>query len=374
MPASGEPTVVIDDYRYVIELFSPQGAALGQASILVDWEPAREWAIFCALRRNGRNTLVASGSTLVRPRWDAELGAPVMSGFSIEVTEDEGDDFCIDFSNTYFKELAQSVSSQLIEQGKLKAGERFLYCVLAYSDQRPDDGPGKDRLVAAELPPPVVIREGELGTHLATAAPFKPIGEEEIPVFVPQNVLAEITALSQAAGANETGGVLIGHLFRDKVGGDLFLVVTAQIPAMHTRAEAARLTFTAETWTAVRAAIRLRGRGEIWLGWFHSHPVREWCKSCPEEKRESCTVFEDYFSPDDEALHRTVFPRAWSIALLVSELPQQSPSISMFGWRKALIGPRGFHVLGSADQQQTVENAPSRPTGEEDAATQNTPA
>ena len=343
---------MVDDYRYVIELFSPQGAALGRAPILVDWEPAREWAVFCALRRDGQSSPVSSGSTSLRPRWDAELGEPVMSGFSIEVANGEGDDFRIDFSNAYFKELAQSISSELVQQGKLKSGERFLYCVLAYPDKRSDDGPGKDRLVAAELPPPVVIREGDLGMHLCAAAPFRSGSEEDIPVFVPRHVLAEISALSQEAGANETGGVLIGHLFRDGVGGDLFLVVTAQIPAMHTHAEAARLTFTAETWTAARAAIHLRGKHEVMLGWFHSHPVREWCKSCPEEKRESCTVFEDYFSPEDEALHRTVFPRAWSVALLVSELPQRSPSISMFGWRKARVAPRGFHVQDSADRHE----------------------
>jgi len=37
----------MDDYRFLIELYSPRGETLGQAPIDVDFEPAREWAVFC---------------------------------------------------------------------------------------------------------------------------------------------------------------------------------------------------------------------------------------------------------------------------------------------------------------------------------------
>ena len=103
-------------------------------------------------------------------------------------------------------------------------------------------------------------------------------------------VLDEARELTLSVTGKETGGVLIGQLHRDPGLGVLFAEVTAQIPARHVEANATKLSFTAATWTEVQAALDLRTRGESMLGWWHSHPVREWCKDCPEEKRRQCSL------------------------------------------------------------------------------------
>jgi hypothetical protein len=94
----------------------------------------------------------------------------------------------------------------------------------------------------------------------------------------------------------------------------------------------------------VQAALELRTLGESMLGWWHSHPVREWCKNCPEEKRKQCSLARGFLSEDDRLLHRTVFPRAYSLALLVNDI-DGGPTFSLFGWSGGAIEARDFHRI-----------------------------
>jgi len=51
-----------------------------------------------------------------------------------------------------------------------------------------------------------------------------------------------------------------------------------------------------------------------------------------------------FFSSQDEALHRTVFPKAFSLALVVSEIAEDDRRIALFGWRRGRVEQRGFHI------------------------------
>ena len=99
------------------------------------------------------------------------------------------------------------------------------------------------------------------------------IDADDMPVFVPQHLLDQVAEQTLAERGRETGGILIGNLHRDATLPEIFAEVTAQIPAEHTRGDAVKLTFTPDTWVAVDNAIKLRGRSEIYLGYWHSHPV-----------------------------------------------------------------------------------------------------
>jgi hypothetical protein len=54
----------------------------------------------------------------------------------------------------------------------------------------------------------------------------------------------------------------------------------------------------------------------------------------------------DFFSDHDHHLHRSVFPAAYSIALVVNDA-SDGLSHSCFGWYEGVLVPRGFHVLDS---------------------------
>jgi hypothetical protein len=118
--------------------------------------------------------------------------------------------------------------------------------------------------------------------------------------FANVSVGASRTSISRCFADFE--GVLRMH--RDPALPEIFAEVSAQVPAEHTQGTVAKLTFTAETWSAAHAAIHLRNQQEVYLGYWHSHPVREWCKSreCSPEKQKTCHLAKDFFSEDDSAV------------------------------------------------------------------------
>jgi len=155
--------------------------------------------------------------------------------------------------------------------------------------------------------------------------------------------MEEASTRSRDAGGVETGGILVGRLHRSKGQPEVFLEVTAMLPAPHTASESQRLTFTHETWSAVQNALELRRSNEIQLGWFHYHP--RFCSKCPEEAQKRCAYARPFFSGEDVHMHRTVFPRAFHIALLLSDLGGPELDASLFGWSQGVVTNRGFHIL-----------------------------
>ena len=347
-------------YRFALDLRRDDGSRLAQVPAEVDWEPALAWARWLSIRRGRRPTL--AGASL-RPLWHDSLGEPYLRGFSIAPGDGDGDEAPHEFPIRYFGEQALRASLELVAQGKLEKSEPFKYLVLAFpAPDAPREAPSA-RFVVEEAEPALTLLDSRLASFLAAAeapgaAAGAPVTEgasgaarsspaADAPLFVPRSVLDEARALSREAGARETGGVLVGHLRHDAGVPESFVEVTALIAAQHTQAEVDRLTFTAESWAAARGVLALRGRDELMLGWFHSHPVRHWCRECPIEAQRQCRLAHDYFSEHDRALHRAVFPAAWSVALVVNVVGFGEETISMFGWREGRIEPREFHVIGA---------------------------
>ncbi|MDT4953908.1 MAG: hypothetical protein QOJ02_2046 [Acidobacteriota bacterium] len=346
-----------NDYRYALMLYREGKASLGQLAMAVDWEPAREWAEFRALRQGRAQGFETGSVSTVQPLWHSTLGEPYMKGFRVSVGSEEAqEEVATDFTISYFRQLAKQASALLIEKGNLKKGERFKYLVAAFPQQKTQGEP-KLKFTMEEVVPHLPLRDASLAETLRESIFQGHSDNDDMPLFVPQRVLEEAKALSKGAGAKETGGILIGHLGRDASLPEVFAEVTAQIPARHTEASLTSLTFTSETWTDVRAALDLRRKGELMLGWWHSHPVREWCKDCSTESRKVCKMACDFFSAHDHALHRTIFPRAYSVALVVNDLAGVAATFSMFGWRRGLLEARGFHITGALEQSQDERGA-----------------
>ena len=332
-------------YQYVIELFREDDSPLGQASVKVDWGPAEEWARFQAMRRGLLGSNETGRVASIEPLWLREAGEPHLEGFRVSIATGAGE-LATDFATSYFKGLATQASSHFIEKGRLQTGERFRFLATAFRQESEKPNGSRFQFTTEEVAPPIAIRDSSLAERMAVAVPHGAICAGDVPVFVPQRVLDEAATLSRQAAAKETGGVLIGHLHRDPSVPDMFVEVTAQIHARHTEADLTKLTFTSETWTEVQAAIDLRRNGEMMLGWWHSHPVREWCKDCAPERQQVCRMASDFFSAHDHALHRTVFPRAYSIALVANDVATGDVTFSAFGWREGLLESRGFHIRG----------------------------
>jgi hypothetical protein len=340
-----------DSYQYVLSLFRNDGHALGHFSLSADFDPAVECTLFRGVRRDELPpSMPDAPATSIEPVWNHKAGEPYTSGFRVRAAVD-GRQTVHEFGIAYFADLAHAASEKYVESGELKAGETFSYLISAYPRRPEQRTESVARFTVKSRIPPLVLKEGsEIQRFLRESVRCGPDGEadsEDSRVFIPQHVLDEASELTRAAGANETGGILIGHLHRGVETGDVFLEVTAQIPAHYVDAALTRLTFTAETWTAVQAAIDLRRSGEIMAGWWHSHSfLKESCKDCEKLKEKSCTTSAAFMSSADRALHRTVFPRAYSIALVMSDSPCSGLTWRLFGWRNGRIEARDFHILG----------------------------
>jgi hypothetical protein len=282
-----------------------------------------------------------------------------------------GDVVAAEIPFTVLRPLAEEVAAGLVAEGKLADGETFSYRLRAAARdegtaEADAGGPGSPRFRIEETEWDLPIDESPLEGFLEGASYRGEPDPEEFPVFLPDRILAEATALKARAGEAETGGVLLGRLHRDSRVPEVFVEVTDQVHAEAAQGNSTRLTFTAETWEAVREEIHRRGRGELQVGFWHTHPAREWCARCESEKRSRCAVARPFFSAEDRRMHAAAFPRAYSIALVVGDEADGDRGWkvyhALFGWSRGAIVPRGFHVASRPSPEASVDG----PRGEED--------
>ncbi len=335
------------DYRYVILFSDLQSRSLGQLPVEVDWEPAREWALLNAFRQSpDQVAMLPAGDVRMEPLWHSKAGQPHVAGVR-SLLQVDGRTLTDEFTLRLFQDAAEEAAETLVAGGRLQRGDRFLYEVCAYPLSRAATLPSPaSRFVAEEVVEPLPLKKSAIGPLLESAVMVGPSDPLDVPVFIAQSILDEIVEQTEEAGPVETGSFLIGEIHRDiERPHTIFLKINAQVPAMHTEAGSKRLKLTPESFSGMDAVIRLRDRGELSLGWAHSHPQRYWCLECPAERRETCPLQArgGWFSRDDRAVQRTAFPRAYSFALLASHA-ESGVEFAAFGWRRGLIERRGFHV------------------------------
>jgi len=326
-------------------MFAENGTELGTVAVKRDWEPLYEFTRLHFLRR-GELALDGDGGASVLPVWDGSVGEPYCRGYRMEIAQPGRRPVALEFPNRHFRDFARTVASAFVEERRLAEGERFTYLVVA--QQAPleprDDGGLQIKSIASRT----LIREGSLDGFLARATTHDAIDQGNLPVFVAAEVLEQARSQTRCQEGTETGGILIGSLWHDARSCEIFAEITAQIPAEHTAGTAVKLTFTPQTWAAADAALRLRGRGETYLGYWHSHPVRAWCKAknCTLESQRVCRLARDFFSADDEAVMRAAFPRAWCVGIVANDTAFADVTFSMFGNLEGTMQARGFYILG----------------------------
>lgn len=357
-------------YRYAMRVYRADGSCVGQVATTVDWEPAVESAWFDGVRRGALTTTDGTRSSIVRPLWQPENGEPYVRGFRVTIPSDERDGISEDFTIAFMKPIARRILSDLVDEGHLEKGETVRYQFVAFFDEAHAKAGPSSPFTTREVIPILPIKESRFrdlarggGNGADPVLKGATSGETaDMPIVVPQTILDETRDLARGARPNETGGILIGYLHRDSESSELFAEITGQILAVHTTGEVDRLSFTPETWAAARRALDLRNRQEIYLGWWHSHPVREWCRDCPSEKRAACSLSQGFLSADDRQLHRVAFPRAYTCALVVSDVDDDNVGHALFGWRRGVLERRGYYLSGHAE----VVHVPELATGPEE--------
>jgi hypothetical protein len=338
MPAS--------EFRFVFAVSCAEGGrSLGKYVAKVDLGPIAEWGRFAALRRWVDPALAAEAEIRIKPIWHGEDGEPHVQGMRVTARAQGVPAVTVDIPASYFRSSATRIGDALVSEGKLPSGELISCAVLAFPANSAKDKESRHSLEIEDVPVPITLSPGSIDEELDQSVAFGEVDSTLLPVFVPQGVIEEILALSEAAVGVEVGSVLIGKIHHDPRSQVLFVKVTAQVPAPHTLSESAKLSFTSETWAAVQAALDLRRSGEQMLGWFHNHPARYWCsKDCEPDTKLQCPFNTPFFSTADCDLHRVAFSNPFSIALLVTNT-FSGMKLSMYGWHRAIIRQRGFHII-----------------------------
>lgn len=346
-------------YRYEFTFLRESGDEIAAAPVEPDWRPVLESLHFEGARRGDFPALLVSGNSLrrwsVTPVWRADTGRPYVRGFRVVVRPNEGTSQSPDASMAaevpvlYLRSAAQRASAELVERGLLVAGEPFRYLVGAYPLAATNELVRAEGIEFAldEVIEPIAADDVPLSTFDNRATERE--RSLDFPLFLPQRVIAETIDLGREAGDVETGGFLIGYLHWDSRIPEIYVQITAQIPALHTEASATKVTFTPATWIAAEAALRSRGRGEQLLGWWHVHQDLCRLRGCAPEKRIDCTVSKPFFSEDDVLLHTTCFSRPYHVGLLVSDHSRDGWSATLYGWRNGMVVERGFQRSDPSD-------------------------
>jgi hypothetical protein len=327
-----------------VELARADGSVAACVPLEPDWEPASTWVRFEGMRRGLLPPVLSNAPGEVEPCFATGAGAPTVAALRIAVRDIRPQGGIVEeqIPISYLGRQVQGIVRRLVAAGRLGVGEVLRPRICAEpGDESPTsaDG-GAARLTLAEIPRALALIESPMADFLDDATPCGVgDGDPDVPLFVPRRVLEDAEALAVAAAEVETGGFLLGHLHRDPALPEIFVEVTAQVPAEHTRGDRTHLTFTPETWAAVDGVRHARGRHESVVAWWHSHPF--FCRRCPVEKRRTCTLEGTFFSAEDVALHH-LFAAAHQTALLFST-NESGVTRSFFGWRAGSVAARGYY-------------------------------
>jgi len=121
------------------------------------------------------------------------------------------------------------------------------------------------------------IEVGEPGASKAARVPLPQnyatigsIDNDDLKVYIRQDVYKHIEKWSKSDTAKELGSILIGDYSEEM--GKRHVVISDCIEAKHTDATASTLTFTHETWEDVHSRMNREFADKKIVGWQHTHP------------------------------------------------------------------------------------------------------
>ena len=89
-------------------------------------------------------------------------------------------------------------------------------------------------------------------------------------VVVQRSALEAIHEHGQSDTSVEVCGALVGTLCHDRV--STYLLISAHVAGDKATSKETQVTFTAETWNTIQAAMESKHVGKKVVGWYHTHP------------------------------------------------------------------------------------------------------
>ncbi len=345
--------MVPETYRFRLEVWKHPGRRLFAEVPLGPGDFARgvDDACFDGLRRGLLTAYDPAGSgARVEPRFiKPDDASPHAGGFDVVVPTPAGGEHRVAYDINYFQTRVVRLFTEALLDRRLTLKQGLLFQLTACPESQAPAPAQPSRFAVAAVSAPVPVLPGSR-TALGAAEAWDDPQPDDLPVLVHRRVIDE--ALDEARGQpdREVGGLLLGHLRRDTDTGEVFVEVTGHLPAQGTEATHTSVTFTPETWAHARRVVQLRGRGEIFVGWVHSHPFHLGADEVPDPVPPEAVSTILFFSPDDLAVMEQSFARPYMVGLLTAVEPRLEPALGhppvrLFGWRDGDIQARGFEVI-----------------------------
>jgi proteasome lid subunit RPN8/RPN11 len=118
-------------------------------------------------------------------------------------------------------------------------------------------------------------------------------------IFVTYQVVEDIKAHLSRDTTKETGGVLVGNVYKSPSTDSYYTEILGAIPALHTVGTISHFQFTKDCWTGILQKQNSDYSGMPILGWYHSHPG-----------------FGIFLSGTDLDTQRSYFNKPWQIAIV----------------------------------------------------------
>lgn len=131
----------------------------------------------------------------------------------------------------------------------------------------------------------------------------------------------------------ESGGILLGQVYKEEESDKFMVEIHNFIPAESTMASGTSLRFTFETWDHINKQRSNRFPDEMTVGWYHTHPFRF---------RDKDTETPIFLSQTDAFTHKTFFKEPWHVAMVLGYKGEKK---GFFQWHKEGIVPcGGFYI------------------------------
>lgn len=165
---------------------------------------------------------------------------------------------------------------------------------------------------------------------------FGEIENDDVKVYIKQDVYKALEKLSSSDTSKELGSILIGEYCNEL--GKTHVVISQYIEAKYTDASASTLTFTHETWEYVHAEHEKRYPDKKIIGWQHTHPN-----------------YGIFLSNYDLFIHENFFNLPFQIAYVIDPIQNLR---GFFQWKNGKIEKlKGYYIYDDIGKPIKIEQA-----------------
>lgn len=342
---------LLNRYHLALEIYNQKGRTLNESKLENLGNCYQDFK-FSAFQQGVIKDYAVDPEIIFEPIWIKEGKSPYCRGFRLNM-KNKRLRYKKSYTKNVFRYDAYRIMGTMIQNQKLDEGTELFYRLIAFSKNKDSSETMENRkdfeVTTIDNSIPIKILSLEQLEESGSVNVTKEDETDDFPVWIAEHVVEEMIEYVLQNKEKERAGFLIGHICRDPITHQIFLLCHAQVAAEtegisgYPDKENSSIThfqFLPENFFKVQRLIELRKKDEIVLGWYHSHP---WPFAC--EKKEKCTCMSVFFSISDVDVMQSAFGAPYQIAIVIgrASLENMKATPQMYGWKNGVIAKRNFY-------------------------------